>query len=66
MIKIRELEKVVANLPPKGLARFRAWFQKFDASRWDVQFEDDAKSGKLDRLAEKARSDYKKGKFKAL
>ena len=66
MIKIRELEKTISSLPPKGLARFRAWFQKFDAARWDEQFDRDAKSGKLDRLADKAKSDFKKGKFKAL
>ena len=66
MIKVRDLEKAVSNLPPEGLARFRVWFQKFDAARWDAQFEHDAKSGKLDRLAEKAKGDLKKGKYKAL
>jgi len=66
MIKIRELEKSVSSLTPRGLARFRAWFQKFDAAKWDAQFERDVKNGKLDRLANKAKSDFKKGKFKAV
>ena len=66
MIKIRDLEKTVSSLPPKDLAEFRAWFHKFDAVRWDKQFEEDAASGKLDRVAEKAVNDYQKGKRKIL
>ena len=30
MIKIREIEKTISGLPPKKLAAFRRWFQKFD------------------------------------
>lgn len=66
MIKIRDLEKAVLNLPPKDLAQFRSWFRKLEATQWDAQFERDAKSGKLDRLADKAKSDFKKGKYRAL
>ena len=54
MIKIREIEKAVSSLPAKDLVAFRGWFQKFDATKWDRQFENDARSGKLDRLAHKA------------
>ncbi len=66
MIKVREIEKAVSNLPAKDLVVFRGWFQKFDAYRWDQQFEEDARSGKLDRLAHKALIDFKKGNCKEL
>ncbi len=66
MIKIRELERAVSDLPPKGLAEFRAWFQKFDAARWDEQFEEDVRLGKLDNLSHEALEDFKKGKCKEL
>lgn len=66
MIKIRDLEKEVSNLPEKALAQFRAWFYKFEAQRWDKQFENDAASGKLDKLAQKALKDFDKGKCKEL
>ena len=66
MIKIREIEKAVSNLPDKDLVTFRGWFQKFDAARWDQQFENDARSGKLDRLANKAITDFKNGSCKEL
>ena len=45
MIKIRELENDVLSLPDKAFARFRAWFHKMEAERWDKQFEQDASSG---------------------
>ena len=62
MIKIREIEKVISSLPPKELTAFRKWFTKFDSEQWDKQFESDVKAGKLDKLANKAVEDFKKGK----
>ena len=65
-MSIQELEQAVAQLPPKDLARFREWFDEFDAQVWDKQFETDAKSGKLDKIAEQALNDYRAGKAKGL
>ncbi|MFA5874029.1 MAG: hypothetical protein WC832_08685 [Anaerolineales bacterium] len=53
-MSIQELKQAVIQLPPKDLARFREWFDEFDAQVWDRQFETDAKSGKLDKIAEQA------------
>jgi hypothetical protein len=66
MVTVKELEKAVTDLPLDKLAEFRAWFESFDAARWDRQFEEDVKSGKLDRVAEKSIKDYSKGKAKPL
>ena len=66
MIKVNEIEKAVADLPAKDLSEFRSWFHKFDAAKWDKQFEDDVRSGKLDRLAQNAVKDFSKGRCKAL
>ncbi len=66
MVTVKELEKAVTDLPPDKLAEFRAWFESFDAARWDQQIEEDVKSGKLDRVAERAIKDYSKGKAKPL
>jgi hypothetical protein len=63
---IEDLEKAVAKLPPDDLARFRAWFEEFDAARFDQKIERDAKSGKLDRLAEQALDDLRKGRTREL
>jgi len=65
-MSIQELEQAVAQLPPKDLARFREWFDEFDAQVWDKQFETDVKSGKLYKIAEQALNDYHAGKAKGL
>ena len=66
MVTVKELEKAITDLPSDKLAEFRAWFESFDAAQWDIQFEEDVKSGKLDRVAETAIKDYGKGKAKPL
>lgn len=63
---IQEIEQAITELSPKELARFREWFEEFDAQVWDEQIERDAKSGKLDKIAEKAIKDYHAGKAKEL
>jgi hypothetical protein len=49
-------------LPPEELRQFRAWFQQFDADAWDQQIEDDAKAGRLDRLADQAIEQFRQGR----
>jgi len=66
MILAQQIAKEVAGLPKAQLKEFRAWFEEFDASEWDKQFEEDVASGKLDNIANRAVSDFKKGKFKKL
>jgi hypothetical protein len=62
MSTVKEIEDAVQQLPPEGLAAFRAWFAEFDAARWDRQFEDDALAGRLDWLVEEARKDLREGR----
>jgi hypothetical protein len=57
MTTVQEIESAVAHLPDPDLSEFRAWFVQFDAEAWDREFEEDAQSGKLDRLADKALAD---------
>ena len=66
MTTLQEIEKAISSLPPDQLARFRAWFEEFDAVLWDKQFEEDVKTGNLDAFAKKAVSDFKEGHFKEL
>lgn len=66
MGKLEELEQRIRNLPPKELARFRAWFLEFDHQVWDRQIEADAASGKLDGLVNEAMADYKAGKARGI
>jgi hypothetical protein len=63
---IEDLEKAVAKLPPEQFAQFRAWFEELDAARFDQKIEHDAKTGKLDRLADLAVDDFRKGRTREL
>ena len=63
---IEDIEKAVSQLPPEDLARLRAWFQEFEAARFDQKIERDAKAGRLDRLAEQALADYRQGRAREL
>ena len=58
MGKIENLEKQIQELSDEELVRLRQWFAEYDAAKWDLQIEADAKAGKLDRLAEKALRDH--------
>ncbi len=63
---IEDLEKAVAKLPPDQFAKFRAWFDEFDAARFDQQIEGDAGAGKLDGMADQAIADFRKGRAREL
>ena len=56
---IEDIEKAVSELSPEELARFTAWFEEFEAARFDAHIEADAKAGKLDKLIAQAREDYR-------
>ena len=54
MTKLEDIEKAISKLAPTELARFREWFDQFDAALFDERIERDAAGGKLDKLAEQA------------
>ena len=62
MSTITEIEAAISRLSPEELARFRNWFAEFDADAWDRQFEQDARSGRLDALAAEAIEYFRQGR----
>lgn len=62
MSSVEHIEDEVRNLSPDELARFRKWFQKFDARQWDEEIGQDAKAGELDKIAEQAIQSWGDGK----
>jgi hypothetical protein len=66
MQAVQKLQSAVSQLSADELAHFRKWFDEFEAEAWDKQFEEDAKSGKLDQLANQAIADFRAGKCKEL
>jgi hypothetical protein len=66
MTTAEDIEKAIEQLPPKELARFRAWFDAFDADRFDAAIERDARDGRLDSFAEEAVATHRAGQSRDL
>jgi len=66
MSTVEDIERAVSSLTPDELARFRVWFETFEASRFDEKIERDARAGKLDQLAEEALADYRQGRAREI
>jgi hypothetical protein len=49
-----DIARAIEQLDPRELARFRVWYEAFEADRFDAAIERDARAGKLDALAEEA------------
>jgi hypothetical protein len=62
MSSVPEIEAAIKKLSAKELAKFRKWFEKFDAEAWDKKLEADVRAGRLDDLAEEALRDHRHGR----
>lgn len=66
MTRVEKIEKEILALSPEERSALRDWFLARDAEAWDAEIEADAKAGKLDELAERARAEHRKGQSKPL
>ena len=66
MTKLEEIQSSIEKLSAEEIAKLREWLAELDAHLFDEKIERDAKSGKLDKLAEQARSNLKAGRGEEL
>jgi hypothetical protein len=66
MTTIEEIERAVERLKGDDFARFRDWFARLEADRFDRAIEADIKAGRLDKLADKALAHARAGRTKPL
>ena len=66
MTNVAEIEDAVARLAPEDLASFRAWFEAFEAERFDRAIELGVARGMLDRFADEASADFRSRKVREL
>jgi hypothetical protein len=66
MTTAEDIEKAIERLDPRELARFRAWFETFDAQQFDAAIERDAHAGKLDAHADEALAAHRAGRSREL
>lgn len=62
MHSAKDIEKAIESLPKSELKEFRAWFAEYDARVWDINIEEHAISGKLDKLGSAALRAHRKDK----
>jgi len=63
---VEEIAEAVERLTPDKLAKFRAWYEQFEAALFDAKIERDSANGKLDKLVEKSEADFRAGRFREL
>jgi hypothetical protein len=62
MGRLEDIEKAVSKLSPTELLEFRAWFEEFEAARFDARIERDVAKGALDDLAAEAIASLREGR----
>jgi len=66
MTSVEDIEKAIERLSARELDRLRAWFEEFQAERFDDRIARDVDAGRLDSLAEEAIADFRKGRAREL
>jgi len=56
----------IKKLPREELKSLFKWIENYEQEIWDQEFEEDALSGNLDRLANRALDDFRSGRCKEL
>jgi hypothetical protein len=54
-----EIQQAITQLSREEYAAFLEWFEEYDTQIWDKQIEEDAKSGRLDRLLAEVEEEIK-------
>jgi hypothetical protein len=66
MTTVEDIEKAIEKLSTREFDRLRAWFDEFQAERFDEKIARDAQAGKLDPLADRAIADFREGRAREL
>jgi len=62
MSTVEQIEAAIQQLPREDFFRLHEWVKDRFEDEWDKQFEEDAKAGRLDRVAREALAEYRAGK----
>jgi hypothetical protein len=66
MTTVEDVEKAIERLNPRELARFRAWFEMFDAQQFDAAIQHSFLAGNFDTHADEALAAHRAGRSRAL
>jgi hypothetical protein len=65
-VSVEQVQTEIAKLPPEDFRKLADWMDERRAQDWDRRIEEDAKSGKLDKLYEKLQAENQGAKAIAL
>ena len=60
--RLEKVEEQIRALSRPEFASFLKWHRRFEVAVWDREFEEDAKAGKLDAIADAALKAHRSGK----
>lgn len=63
---VTELKLAIKKLPPGDYNQLISWIDEYENSKWDMEIEQDQKSGKLDKLINQALQDFENGNVERL
>lgn len=63
---LAEIQAAIQRLPANEGWKLLHWLEDYLNDEWDKEMERDAREGRLDRLVEEARADYKAGRCRPL
>lgn len=66
MSRVEAIESEIRQLSPSEFAELREWLLHEDAEAWDREIEQDAASGKLEKLFQQALADHGAGKSREI
>ena len=62
MSSLEQIEAAIEKLPREDFFRLHEWIRDRFDDAWDRQIEEDARSSRLDRVAQEALAEYRAGK----
>jgi hypothetical protein len=66
MTQVEELQARIRSLPIEEFSKLRDWFLQLEDEIWDQKISEDFKTGKFNKLIEKARAEFSQGKAREL
>jgi len=61
MTKVQALQEEIEKLNSDEFAKLYEWMRERDWEEWDREIEEDAASGKLDKIVQEAREAHRRG-----
>jgi hypothetical protein len=67
MKSVKDLQSEIYKLPPADVEYLAEWLAEYRARAWDSQIAEDAKpGGRLRRMVDQAKSDFRAGKTRRM